>query len=420
MVVYLTTRGWTLLFISLVSTLVSFALMEPVYLAAGLAGLGAVIASYFDAKRGRALIEGARVSRNARIVRTYEGGKVEMALKIDMNSPTPSDLSGKILVAEKLPPRVEPESDDLVEARQADRGFAAAYTLKPWMGKNSLSDIEILYLAPLGLSVATRIVSEPAIIYTYPNPNIEAYTRARLSFHHGSSRPVNRRWPLGSEFLELREYVEGDDPRLIHWPSTARLGQLVVREHALESRVNTHVVLDHSLDMWVGTPGHAPIDHGGRTALSLASIAFESGGTFGLHLFDGWKCHYAVKPYSATLSEIYTVLSTLEPGYGRSPAELKKCIRMASSHAEGKALVVISGPGRGVRELASSFQSLLPAVHPLKMLILHPPTGSTPEEAAVRQLILSQTAQLRNPSFYVVQWPDSLFKFITLSEVLVI
>ena len=32
-------------------------------------------------------------------------------------------------------------------------------------------------------------------------------------------------------FSSLREYAPGDDPRQIHWRTTARLGRLVVREH---------------------------------------------------------------------------------------------------------------------------------------------------------------------------------------------
>lgn len=45
-------------------------------------------------------------------------------------------------------------------------------------------------------------------------------------------------------FSALREYVPGDDPRQIHWRSTARLGTLVVREHVDTTEPTTTVVLD--------------------------------------------------------------------------------------------------------------------------------------------------------------------------------
>ena len=45
-------------------------------------------------------------------------------------------------------------------------------------------------------------------------------------------------------FVSLREYVPGDDPRLIHWPTTARVGTLMIREHVELRRPEFTVVLD--------------------------------------------------------------------------------------------------------------------------------------------------------------------------------
>jgi uncharacterized protein (DUF58 family) len=47
-----------------------------------------------------------------------------------------------------------------------------------------------------------------------------------------------------AEFRTLREYVAGDDPRRIHWPSSARTGQLVVREQTELRRPTRYVVLE--------------------------------------------------------------------------------------------------------------------------------------------------------------------------------
>jgi hypothetical protein len=47
-----------------------------------------------------------------------------------------------------------------------------------------------------------------------------------------------------SGFVSLREYVDGDDPRLIHWPTTARMGTLMLREHVELRRPEFTVVLD--------------------------------------------------------------------------------------------------------------------------------------------------------------------------------
>ncbi len=51
--------------------------------------------------------------------------------------------------------------------------------------------------------------------------------------------------PHGSTaFAALREYQPGDDPRHIHWRSTARLGTLMVREHVDTTEPTVAIVLD--------------------------------------------------------------------------------------------------------------------------------------------------------------------------------
>ena len=45
-------------------------------------------------------------------------------------------------------------------------------------------------------------------------------------------------------FHRLREYIVGDDLRMVHWPSTARLGKLVVRHNVDTAQPYSVVLLD--------------------------------------------------------------------------------------------------------------------------------------------------------------------------------
>lgn len=51
-----------------------------------------------------------------------------------------------------------------------------------------------------------------------------------------------------SGFVSMREYVAGDDPRMIHWPTTARTGTLMVRENVEVRRPEFTIVLDTGAD----------------------------------------------------------------------------------------------------------------------------------------------------------------------------
>jgi uncharacterized protein (DUF58 family) len=48
----------------------------------------------------------------------------------------------------------------------------------------------------------------------------------------------------GEEFLTLREYEVGDDLRRVHWRSTARVGELMIRQDEAQWRARSLVVLD--------------------------------------------------------------------------------------------------------------------------------------------------------------------------------
>jgi uncharacterized protein (DUF58 family) len=53
-----------------------------------------------------------------------------------------------------------------------------------------------------------------------------------------------RRLGHGDEFQGLRPYVPGDDLRSVHWPTSARVDDLVVRQHSQERRGMVTVLLD--------------------------------------------------------------------------------------------------------------------------------------------------------------------------------
>ena len=57
---------------------------------------------------------------------------------------------------------------------------------------------------------------------------------------------------LGDEFLTLREYEVGDDLRRVHWKSTARTGDLMIRQNEARWRSRAAIVFD------VHPDGHDP------------------------------------------------------------------------------------------------------------------------------------------------------------------
>ncbi len=81
-----------------------------------------------------------------------------------------------------------------------------------------------------------------------------------LKFPAGGARQRERNTMMSrisqdplADFRALRDYVPGDDPRNVHWASTARTGRLVVKDH-LEMRKSMRLVVLETLDRTITAP----------------------------------------------------------------------------------------------------------------------------------------------------------------------
>lgn len=55
---------------------------------------------------------------------------------------------------------------------------------------------------------------------------------------------------LGNDLLNIRPYVPGDPPRLVHWKATARTQRVMVRQLAQEGESGYHLQLDSDASRW--------------------------------------------------------------------------------------------------------------------------------------------------------------------------
>jgi uncharacterized protein (DUF58 family) len=97
-------------------------------------------------------------------------------------------------------------------------------------GVFDLSELRLVRSDPLGLWHTERLDGQPDTLIVHPAH------RLLRAFPGGSVRSLESETkdlvPHGSvSFHALREYVPGDDRRLVHWRSSARIGSLMVKEN---------------------------------------------------------------------------------------------------------------------------------------------------------------------------------------------
>jgi uncharacterized protein (DUF58 family) len=140
-------------------------------------------------------------------------------------------------------------------------------------GVFDVGPFDIERIDPFWLTVGTRRQDERATVIVHP----KVYD---LVGPQGAVRVVENESVLRrasadpmSGFVSMREYVAGDDPRMIHWPTTARTGTLMVREHVEVRRPEFTVVLDTA--DWTASPDD--FEEAVDVAATLAVHAIRTG-----------------------------------------------------------------------------------------------------------------------------------------------
>ncbi len=105
--------------------------------------------------------------------------------------------------------------------------------------------LDVVVVDPFGL-VQVATTGAPQVQLTVL-PHVDEIAPLPYTSAHDPQagvRQLNALGRTGEEFYALRPYVVGDDLRRIHWPTSARIDELMVRQNELPWQGRTTVVLD--------------------------------------------------------------------------------------------------------------------------------------------------------------------------------
>ena len=118
-----------------------------------------------------------------------------------------------------------------IPARQSRRGhYFVRFSQR---GEYSFGPLELTTHFPLGLVERGLLFNEFAKLIVHPRVG-RMTARWRSDLWNASELAEQRRMRAGlfdDEFHRIREYRPGDNPKAIHWRTTARSGELMVREY---------------------------------------------------------------------------------------------------------------------------------------------------------------------------------------------
>jgi len=203
------------------------------------------------------------------------------------------------------------EVEDLLQGRPVDR---RCYYLKlpagrvqetaykhvlPRRGRHRFTGFRISTRFPFGFIRKSRDLESPAELLVYPAlvPVPETVIRAGLAELGRRQTPSRSR---SGDFHGLREYRAGDDPRDIHWRTSARRGRPFVRECEEETGGVAVVVLENERAGDGSATAVAGFEAAVSLAASLAVALIRRGLQVGLRTADstippGWGVGHAAQ-----------------------------------------------------------------------------------------------------------------------------
>jgi uncharacterized protein (DUF58 family) len=222
------------------------------------------------------------------------------------------------------------------------RGEAEAHSTNSFVrrGVYPLRTLTVATSFPFGLFREERDLELPGELVVWPRAG-----RAVPEAASGGGRVARAgsaaRGPRGhrGEYRSLREYRPGDDPRDIHWRSSARLRAPVLREYERDSSDTRWICLDTR-----GEPGDAA-EVAVELAASLAARAAERGWPFAL------ATPRALVPQGRGPGHLERVLDTLarvdfhpSDPLPAPPVDPSACVLVSVNGAPGFGEVVSAGP----------------------------------------------------------------------------
>ncbi|MFA5983993.1 MAG: DUF58 domain-containing protein [Methylococcaceae bacterium] len=144
-------------------------------------------------------------------------------------------------------------------------------------GLYTLGPVGLASSFPLGLAQAQRITKQSLHSFTiypkvFPILNLPLFGAPSQIHRGGYLLPEGAG---AAEFSGLRAYRRGDNPHHIHWPTTARLNDLMVKEFEPLASACLCIALDLAFDANAGKGKQSTLEYAIRIAASIAGYACQ-------------------------------------------------------------------------------------------------------------------------------------------------
>lgn len=268
------------------------------------------------------------------------GDDTQVHLKIS----NASEKDFYLKIKDEYPPEMILIDDREAEFRsEAQTTADFFYTLRPpRRGLYRFGKTAVRFYSRLGLVWCQTYLGEAEAVKVYPNMRrareVELKALGASSYLAVQRKSIRR--GEGREFESMRDYVRGDELRLISWTATARRNKLTTRQYQIERDQTIFIALDAGRLMTGRIGDETKFDTAVTAALALMSAAMRGGDNCGLMVFGRTVKKYlppkrGVEHIDAVLESLYDLEPELiEPSYSRA-------FQFIAANSKKRAFVVI-------------------------------------------------------------------------------
>lgn len=197
------------------------------------------------------------------------GQPARVTLSITNDGRTPS---GVLLLEDKVPYALGTRPRFVLEGVRSGWHRQVTYQVRSDVrGRHEVGPMQVRITDPFGLVELGRAFRSTSFLTVTPRTvPLPAVPLSGSSHGSGDQRP--RAFATGSaEDVTVREYRRGDDLRRVHWPSSARMGELMVRREEQPWQARATVVIDNRVSAHRGQGAGSSLEAAVSIAASVAT-----------------------------------------------------------------------------------------------------------------------------------------------------
>ncbi|MFJ8693166.1 DUF58 domain-containing protein [Streptomyces roseolilacinus] len=268
----LTTRGRSFLAAGVAAAACAYVLGQPDLLRVGLLLAALPLVCVTVLYRTRYRVTGSRRLSPQRVA---AGAEARVRLRLDNVSRLPTGL---LMLQDHVPYVLGPRPRFVLDRVEPGGKREVSYRVRSDLrGRYPLGPLQLRLSDPFGMCELTRSFSAYDLLTVVPRT--EPLPAARLAGEVPGYGEGRHRAPaqVGEDDIIPREYRYGDDLRRVHWRSTARYGELMVRREEQPQQARCTVLLDTRAEAYGGDGPDSSFEWAVSGAASAVAHLLERG-----------------------------------------------------------------------------------------------------------------------------------------------